>query len=269
MSLVANVTDGQVQISESSQSTERKVGSALDKDDFLMLLVAQMKYQDPLEPTSNTEYVAQLAQFSELEQMQNLNQTTVNTSAYSLVGKEVYIAQESLSGTTSEVQGTVEYVTIQNGEAYVSVNGELYAYEDVTQVIDEYYLLSQKIPSVKSQSHSFLHHDPQDVVISGVSLGEDGYQATGMAIVLIAEDGTSYQIPSANMTYKDGTLTIDKEALSGVVAGEYSMTFVFDDVNETINYDSVTLTVKGNYTSTESSDSNTEDAEQAEDNDAQ
>ncbi len=261
MSLVANVTDGQVQISESSQNTERKVGSALDKDDFLMLLVAQMKHQDPLEPTSNTEYVAQLAQFSELEQMQNLNQTTVNTSAYSLVGKEVYIAQESLSGESSEVQGTVEYVTIQNGEAFVSVNGELYAYEDVTQVIDGYYLLSQKIPSVKVQSHTYLHHDPQDLVISGVSLGEEGYQATGMAIVLMAEDGTSYQIPSANMKYKDGTVTIEKEALSGVVAGEYSVTFVFDDANETVDFNNVKLTVKGNATVTEKELTNNNDTQ--------
>lgn len=251
MSLVANVADGQVQISESSQQTERKVGSALDKDDFLMLLVAQMKHQDPLEPTSNTEYVAQLAQFSELEQMQNLNQTTTNTSAYTLVGKEVYIAQESLSGASSEVQGTVEYVTIQNGEAYVSVNGELYAYADVTQVIDEYYLLSQKIPSVQAQSHTYLHHDPQNLVISGVSLGKDGYQATGMAVVLMAEDGTTYQIPSANMKYKDGTVVIDKEALAGVVAGEYSVNFVFDDVNKTVDYNNVTLTVKGNATTKE------------------
>ena len=75
MSLVAPVNNGQVNISETSQETEKKTGSALDKDDFLMLLVTQMKYQDPLEPESNTEYVAQLAQFSSLEQMQNLNST--------------------------------------------------------------------------------------------------------------------------------------------------------------------------------------------------
>lgn len=80
--LIAPVdSDGKVNISETSQKTERKSGDTLDKEDFLLLLVTQMQYQDPLEPTSNTEYVAQLAQFSELEQMQNLNSTTVNTSA--------------------------------------------------------------------------------------------------------------------------------------------------------------------------------------------
>jgi len=54
MSFIADVVDGKVDISESSQSKERKVGSQLGKDDFLLLLVTQMKYQDPLEPTDNT-----------------------------------------------------------------------------------------------------------------------------------------------------------------------------------------------------------------------
>lgn len=264
MSLVAPVTaDGQINISESSQETERKTGSTLDKDDFLLLLVTQMKYQDPLEPASNTEYVAQLAQFSELEQMQNLNQTTTNTSAYTLVGKEVYIVQESETGATAEVQGTVEYVTLQNGKAYVSVNGELYSYEDITQVIDEGYLISQYQPSVKKQSLLYLHHDPQDLEITGISLGSNGYQASSLAVVLMAEDGTKQQIPADQLSYKDGKLTIRKEALSSVVAGQYTVAFVFDDPNATVDYENVTLTIKGNATvpgdsSEDASDSNTE-----------
>lgn len=53
------------------ESEKKKSNSTVDKDQFLQLLVAQMKYQDPLEPTSNTEYISQYATFSELEQMQN------------------------------------------------------------------------------------------------------------------------------------------------------------------------------------------------------
>ena len=64
MSSIADVVNGKLNISESSQETERKVGSELGKEEFLQLLVTQMKYQDPLEPTDNTEYVSQLAQFS-------------------------------------------------------------------------------------------------------------------------------------------------------------------------------------------------------------
>ena len=66
--LIANVgydKDGkwELGIPESSQDTTRKPGAELGKEDFLMLLVTQIQYQDPLEPANNTEFVAQLAQF--------------------------------------------------------------------------------------------------------------------------------------------------------------------------------------------------------------
>ena len=48
-------------------------GADMGKQEFLELLIAQLKYQDPLEPLSNQEYSAQLAQFSQLEQLQNMN----------------------------------------------------------------------------------------------------------------------------------------------------------------------------------------------------
>ena len=62
MALVAPVKDGKiVDTTQKTNSKEtEKSGNNLDKDAFLQLLVAQMKYQDPLEPTSNTEYISQL-----------------------------------------------------------------------------------------------------------------------------------------------------------------------------------------------------------------
>ena len=75
MSLVAPVKDGKVVETNSQSSMEKAKKSSsggMDKEAFLQLLVAQMRYQDPLEPTSNTEFVSQYAQFSQVEQLQNM-----------------------------------------------------------------------------------------------------------------------------------------------------------------------------------------------------
>lgn len=246
MGLTAPVVNGKVQISEDSQQTkERKTNDSLGKEDFLLLLVTQMQYQDPLEPTDNTEYVAQLAQFSELEQMENLNSTTVNTSAYSLVGKTVKIEQTSGTGQVTEMQGTVDKVTIKNNKAYVQVNGNLYSYDDISEVIDSSYLISQYIPKVSKQTVTYLHGAPQDVVIKGVSLGSNGYQAASIGIGLIDSKGNTTKVDASKLSYKDGVLTIDKSAFASLDAGIYTIGFVFDDANSTVDASSVTLVVKG------------------------
>jgi len=69
MGVAAIVEDGKI-TNATSTANKKEKSSTLGKDDFLQLLVAQMQYQDPLEPTSNTEYIAQYATFSEVEQIQ-------------------------------------------------------------------------------------------------------------------------------------------------------------------------------------------------------
>ena len=252
MPLEAPVTtdkDGKwsMDISETSQKKERKLGSELGKEDFLMLLVTQMQDQDPLEPTDNTEYVTQLAQFSELEAMQNLNETTNNSTAYNLVGKEVLITHTTSVGDVTEIQGTVDYVTLQNGEAYVSVNGETYPYTEVTQVIDGYYLISTYLPNVAQQDLEFNHQDPQDLVIEGLSLGSHGYEAKSFAVALMQVDDTSNTtaIDPKYLKLEKGKLTIDREALHDINSGKYYVGFVFDNADKTVVYENVILEIKG------------------------
>jgi len=249
--LIANVgydKDGkwELGIPESSQDTTRKPGAELGKEDFLMLLVTQIQYQDPLEPADNTEFVAQLAQFSALEQMSNLNTTANNNTAYSLVGKEVLVREVTSTGEYNEVQGRVDYVTLKNGEAYVTINGQDFAYDDIVKVIDQDYLISTYLPNVPKQSHEFIHHDPQDLKITGIDLGSHGYEASSFAVALInsvTQETTA--IDKKYLSYKDGVLTIDREALETVDAGKYDIAFVFDDTNKTMVYDNVSLEIKG------------------------
>lgn len=240
-----------VGISESSQAEkeERKVGSDLGKEDFLLLLVTQMQYQDPLEPADNTQFVAQLAQFSALEQMSNLNQTVSNNSAYALVGQEVLVRQTSSTGDVQEVQGTVQKVTLKNGEAYVTIEGKDYSYEDVVQVIDQNYLISTYLPNIMEQKAEYIHHDPHDLEVSGIDLGSHGYEANSFAVVLANAGNTDIcaAIDPSYLSYdkEKNVLTIDKTALEGVPAGKYVLVFAFDNAVKTVIADKVSLEITG------------------------
>lgn len=142
MSIVVPVKDGKIVDDTASQTSlsESKKSGSLDKEAFLQLLVAQMKYQDPLEPTSNTEYISQLATFSSLEEMQNLNSTMTTQQATNLVGKTVIMNVTTNSGASNVVQGKVDFVMKQNNKVYLSIDDQLYNIDDLDKVVDEDYL---------------------------------------------------------------------------------------------------------------------------------
>ena len=141
MALSAIVEEGKLLDSVSAAEKKAKENStSLGKDDFLQLLVAQMKYQDPMEPTSNTEYIQQYATYSELEQMMNMSETMDLQRASGLVGKTVYVEFTTEAGMKKNVEGVVDYVYYESGTPFVSINGELYKAEDVVSVYDETYV---------------------------------------------------------------------------------------------------------------------------------
>lgn len=147
MSLVAPVKDGKLEVNgmsavdrEKAKVTTEKEASSMDKDSFLQLLVAQMKYQDPLEPTSNTEYISQYAQFSQVESLQNMSQNMDLQRASSLVGQMVYVKTTDDSGVTDYVYGKVDYVTYQGSKPYLYINEKSYPLEDLETIVEpEYY----------------------------------------------------------------------------------------------------------------------------------
>ncbi|MBQ1193017.1 MAG: hypothetical protein IIX45_02730 [Lachnospiraceae bacterium] len=143
MANTVNIVDGKVQTgyTETYQKEDTAGTGTLGKDAFLKLLVTQLQYQDPLNPQSNEEFVSQLAQFSSLEEMQAMTNSLANSQALSLVGKNVIIEVGKSSGTsTATIGGYVQYVQMIDGKAYLSINDNLYSYEDLDSVIDDYYL---------------------------------------------------------------------------------------------------------------------------------
>lgn len=127
-------------VSQAMTTTESNSNSSLDKDAFLQLLVAQMQYQDPLQPTSNTEYMAQLAQFSTVEELQNVNSTITNSQAMSLTGQYVILNVPDAAGNINAISGIVDYVTMSEGKTYLHIGDEYYSSEYLDSVVSYDYL---------------------------------------------------------------------------------------------------------------------------------
>lgn len=123
----------------STKSGKSNSNDSLDKTAFLQLLVAEMKYQDPLEPSSNTDYVAQLATFSQVESMQNMQLTYQQQQGSLLTGRPVIMRTENTNGETGYICGRVEYMVTEDSKVYLSVNGSLYDIDDLDTVLEEDY----------------------------------------------------------------------------------------------------------------------------------
>lgn len=109
--------------------------NAMGQDEFLKILITQLSYQDPTAPMEDKEFIAQMAQFSSLEQMTNMSDEfsklsgTMNlNSAVGMIGKNVTIAsgQKTINGLVEEVTG--------NENPQVLVNGKFYDFNDIQSV---------------------------------------------------------------------------------------------------------------------------------------
>jgi flagellar basal-body rod modification protein FlgD len=113
-----------------------RVNAALDKNDFLKILITQLSHQDPTQPMDDKAFIAQMAQFSSLEQMTNMSEgmakvanLIAKSQAVSLLGNAVDVA--NAGGET--VSGVVQAVT--GGDfPQILVNGQYYDYSQVQKV---------------------------------------------------------------------------------------------------------------------------------------
>jgi flagellar basal-body rod modification protein FlgD len=124
-------------ISSTGKNTESSSNSVLDVDDFLMLLCTELQYQDPLEPTDNSDYIAQMATFTQVAATNDMLDSVSRQTASNLVGKTVIMNTDL--NTQGYVAGTVDYWEVISGTIYLGIEGKLYDLADLDTVMDDSY----------------------------------------------------------------------------------------------------------------------------------
>lgn len=118
----------------------------MGKDQFLKILIAQLKNQDPMNPMEDKEFIAQMAQFSTVEQLMNINTQVTSLSqslsiASSMIGKEItWIqagAKDSITGEAAEgatKKGVVESIVMKDGKQYAVVGAAEVLLSEITSI---------------------------------------------------------------------------------------------------------------------------------------
>lgn len=187
--LMAPYVDGELQTQSTSgdsltQKTKKK-NSEVDSDMFLTLLVAEMQNQDPLEPTSNTEWVSQYATFTQVEKMTEMSESVDLLRANSLVGQNVImkVTSESTGAVTYE-NGIVDYVLVENGKAILVINDKKYSLSDLDTVISGDY---------SSAYDKYTSFSAQIKALPSVKLADKTYEAMIRSLLDTYNDMTDYE----------------------------------------------------------------------------
>ncbi|WP_058303934.1 flagellar hook capping FlgD N-terminal domain-containing protein [Gorillibacterium timonense] len=125
--------------SSGNTSTASKTDNSLGKDEFLKILIAQLKNQDPMNPMKDQEFIAQMAQFSSVEQLSNmanemkLLRQSVGLSP-ELIDKKVTWEETDSTGAIVSKSGIVTSLSMKKGVQYVQVDGQDIKAELLTRV---------------------------------------------------------------------------------------------------------------------------------------
>gem|GEM_PF-108540 len=206
-----------------AEANQRNTGE-MGKQDFLNLLVLQLRYQDPLNPVDDKEFIAQMAQFSALEQMQAMNASNTAMKGFSMIGKYVSaMVADSVTGQAQWVEGHVESVVMSGSKTFVVVGGREVPIDSVYNVSDGFNPLNSTLSAYTGligynvKGAVFDLTTGEIVGVSGdvVSLIKGAYEDYAML------NGANVQIAGIN---KNGTIIEDRneirEYLEGIEAIE-------------------------------------------------
>ncbi|CAM3356169.1 flagellar hook assembly protein FlgD [Marinicrinis lubricantis] len=138
----------------------REPKTELGKDEFLQLLVAQLKNQDPTQPVEDREFISQMAQFSSVEQIMNMSQQlsmmrqSMGISS-DLIGKNVnFIVWNTATYQEQTMTGIVEGIKMKDGYQYAIVDGQEVSLDQITKI-----WFSEEEPVVDDGSEESEHTD--------------------------------------------------------------------------------------------------------------
>ena len=139
-----SAADIQSQMTAPPDNLERLPAKTMGQTEFLSLLVTQMRNQDPLKPVSDTEFIAQMAQFTSLEQtkemgvdLQQLRQSYNLTQGTALMGKPVKVATGEKENQVFTNGIVTDLKVNKDGDVSVILNGQTYDLDSVIEVHSE------------------------------------------------------------------------------------------------------------------------------------
>lgn len=190
---------------------QRVPNNNLGKNEFLKILVAQLSNQDPMSPTTDTEFIGQMAQFSTLEQMQTLNKTYEIQHAQSLIGKFVMAEippSADTGGRIESVNGLVEGITMEAGITYLTIGTKKVPITGVQAIIDTAQYSSAMGDMLSGASLLGKH------VVAQIpnSTGDGTERITGQVDKVIVKEGWLYAVVGDKHIPLDSILEISTTA---------------------------------------------------------
>ncbi|MBC3888652.1 hypothetical protein GH810_10055 [Acetobacterium paludosum] len=116
-----------------ASTTSTSKNSTLSMNDFLQLMVAQLKNQDMNNAADTSQFSSQMAQYSMVQALSDLSKQSTTSYSVGLIGKEVCL-KTTENGTTNYITGTVQGVNLQSGDAQIVVGGVTYPATSIVEV---------------------------------------------------------------------------------------------------------------------------------------
>lgn len=179
--------------SVATKKSSANSAASLSIDQFLSLLAAQLSNQDVLNPTQDTEFVAQMAQFTSLQALENLNQYASYQYGSSLIGKKVSVAKYDTTGKYISDIGIVSQADFSSGDTTVTVNGRTYGLTNIMEVVsDSSYESYQYAASLVGKKVEVSGYDKDGKVVQNTGTVTSCSFTSGEAMVVI--DGQKYTL---------------------------------------------------------------------------